>query len=211
LLSLLPALASLDLSNCSLTGELDLDWLMGGGRWGGHGALTVLRLSGNGLTSVREADSLWRGALPVLTELYLDNNALAAFAPPPPGQLPTLTDPSAGFCAGAGAGSQVAAHGRLRVLDLSNNALTAVDPRLATEAVLPALSALLLGGNPLRAVRPAVVAAGPVAVLRFLRERVPEAEAAMDLQQQQQHQYHQQQAGAESCYQQNQQQHNHGY
>ena len=62
----------------------------------------------------------------------------------------------------------------LRTLALENNALTQLDPRLA---LLPALRALAVDGNPLRSVRRAVLAQGSDALLALLRNRLPERAA----------------------------------
>jgi Leucine-rich repeat (LRR) protein len=165
LLAALPQLHTLDVSACALGGELPLAWLLGDG--GVHAQLQVLRASGNGLTSAAE-DLLWCGALPALRELYLDGNGIAVFSVPRPGsgaRLPVL-----------------------RVLDLSNNALAGVDPRLGSELLAPALAALSLQGNPMRSVRAAVLSAGPVAVLKFLRDKIPLEEIELDQQAAQQRQ-----------------------
>uniref|UniRef100_A0A8C4QI28 Leucine rich repeat containing 40 n=1 Tax=Eptatretus burgeri TaxID=7764 RepID=A0A8C4QI28_EPTBU len=59
----------------------------------------------------------------------------------------------------------------LATLDLQNNDIQHVPPALAH---CPVLRSLLIGGNPFRTPRPAIVAKGTAAVLDYLRSRIPD-------------------------------------
>jgi len=118
-----------------------------------HLRLRVLLLSYNKLTAL-PAGSL--ALFPELTDLDVSNNQIEAIDAT--NELPTPNSP----------------HDALQSFDLSNNNLQNLPLELGSRKRFPSLRALHVSGNPLRTVRPAVVAQGPAAVLAYLATRLPD-------------------------------------
>ncbi|KAF2314318.1 hypothetical protein GH714_025339 [Hevea brasiliensis] len=60
----------------------------------------------------------------------------------------------------------------LTELDLSDNNISALPPELGL--LEPSLQALRLGGNPLRSIRRTILDRGTKAVLKYLKDKIPE-------------------------------------
>jgi Leucine-rich repeat (LRR) protein len=125
-------------------------------------ALVRLDCRENALSSASEVP-----AAPSLAELLLGFNRLAALPRALPPALATL-DVRDNAIEELDA-EPLLALPRLRSLDLRNNALARLPPRLG---LCTALTALLLDGNPLRAVRRALLAAPARELLEYLRGRI---------------------------------------
>ncbi len=115
-----------------------------------HASLRILRLGYNNLSGLSD---LFYLHFPSLSELDLSNNKLSAMVP--------LHFP----------------HLRLQSVDYSNNNIATVPLEYGSTLMAPALATLQLVGNPQRLIRPAIVNAGPIAVLKYLRDRQPTTDA----------------------------------
>ena len=66
---------------------------------------------------------------------------------------------------------------KLKTLQISNNDLNNLDPRLS---LLPELLRLSIEGNPLRSIKPAMRSANAVQLKQYLKMRLDETEIAVE-------------------------------